>query len=52
MKARLLLRMESELKESLKRIAQSEKRSLSSLIVKILSDFSDSYNKGANQDGI
>lgn len=39
MKSKLLIRMDGDLKEKLREISQKEQRSLTSQIVKILSDF-------------
>jgi len=50
MKLKVLLRLEEDLKSKLKEISQIEKRSLSSLIVKILSDYSSSYQKKGEQN--
>jgi predicted transcriptional regulator len=50
MKATIYLRLEEALKNRLREIADCEKRSVTSLIVKILSDYSQKY--GVQNAGI
>lgn len=50
MKSTLLLRFEIELKEKLQEISKIEKRSLTSQINKILSDYCKNYNGGLKND--
>lgn len=48
MKATLLLRFETELKEKLQEISRIEKRSLTAQISKILSDYCKNYGENKN----
>lgn len=49
MKSKLLLRFDQELKENLIEISKKEQRSLTSLIVKVLSDFYEEYEGSKNE---
>ena len=49
--AKLLLRFEESLKDKLKRIAKKERRSLTSQIVKILSDYCEKNSLGDSKSG-
>lgn len=50
MKVSLLLHFETDLKEKLKEISLEEKRSMNSLITKILFDFSKNYKNEQKQN--
>jgi hypothetical protein len=50
MKTTILLRIETELKEKLKKVSELERRSVTSQINKILSDYCESY-KGEVKNG-
>jgi hypothetical protein len=51
MRAKLLLRFEEDLKEDLREIAKKEKRSLTSQIIKILSDYCEKRKQGVSKNG-
>lgn len=51
MKSKLLLRLDLELKENLREISKKEQRSMSSQIVKVLSDYCDTYPLEGSKNG-
>jgi len=49
MKSKLLLRFDGSLKNKLREISKKEQRSLTSQIVKVLSDYCDEYGGSENE---